>query len=174
MKPTYLYIKEHSITRLKYFGKTTQSNPYKYQGSGIHWSRHINKHGKEHVKTIWVSKPFTDESRLVEFATFMSEELDIVNSNKWANMIVENGIQGGYPPIIFTEDLRKKLSEAARNRKKPMSEETKRKISLNNGMKINSIKEKSIKTKKLNAKTWRLSEETKKKMSEAAKNRNKR
>ena len=29
--PTYLYIKEHSITGLKYFGKTTAKNPLKYK-----------------------------------------------------------------------------------------------------------------------------------------------
>jgi hypothetical protein len=48
--PTYLYIKQHSITGLKYFGKTTKSNPYKYNGSGKYWIRHINKNGKEHIK----------------------------------------------------------------------------------------------------------------------------
>lgn len=32
-KPTYLYIKVHSITGMKYFGKTTK-NPIKYDGSG--------------------------------------------------------------------------------------------------------------------------------------------
>ena len=85
MKPTYLYIKEHSVTGLRYLGKTTKSDPYKYQGSGKHWVRHINKHGLDHVKTIWVSEPFTDKSRLVEFAMLMSEELDVVKSNKWAN-----------------------------------------------------------------------------------------
>jgi len=95
MKPTYLYIKEHSITGMRYFGKTTKTDPYKYQGSGKHWQRHIKKHGKEYVKTTWVSEPFTDESRLVEFAMLMSEELDVVKSNKWANLKEENGLDGG-------------------------------------------------------------------------------
>jgi hypothetical protein len=30
----YLYKKTHNITGLKYLGKTAQSNPYKYPGSG--------------------------------------------------------------------------------------------------------------------------------------------
>ena len=30
----YLYVKQHSITGLKYFGRTTQANPYKYKGYG--------------------------------------------------------------------------------------------------------------------------------------------
>jgi len=95
MKPTYLYIKEHSVTGLRYLGKTTKSDPYKYQGSGKHWIRHINKHGLDHIKTIWVSEPFTDKSRLVEFAMLMSEELDVVKSNNWANLKEENGLDGG-------------------------------------------------------------------------------
>lgn len=92
-KPTYLYIKEHDITRLKYFGKTTKLNPYSYNGSGKYWIKHITKHGKEHVKTLWV-KLFTDASELTEFALFFSEEYDIVKSNKWANLKPENGIDG--------------------------------------------------------------------------------
>lgn len=90
---TYLYIKEHSLTGLKYLGKTA-NDPYKYSGSGKHWMRHIKKHGKEHIKTLWVSEPFTNKDLLVEFATFMSQELNIVNSDKWANLIVENGLDG--------------------------------------------------------------------------------
>ena len=43
--PTYLYVKQHSITGMKYFGKTTR-NPIKYIGSGKYWKRHISKHGK--------------------------------------------------------------------------------------------------------------------------------
>ena len=42
--PTWLYIKEHNVTGLKYFGKTTR-DPLKYKGSGTHWTRHISKHG---------------------------------------------------------------------------------------------------------------------------------
>ena len=170
MKPTYLYIKEHSITGLKYFGKTTRVNPYEYLGSGTYWTRHIKKHGKEYIKTVWVSEIFTDKNKLIEFATFMSEELDIVKSKKWANLVIENGIDGGFKQMPFTEERRKKLSIAARNRKS-MTEEQKKKISLNNGMKNLNVREKALKTKKLNAKTWHLSEETKKKISESAKNR---
>ena len=75
-KPTYLYIKQHSITGLKYFGKTTV-DPYKYKGSGMHWLRHINKHGREHVETLWVSELFTDKDKLHTYSEFISEELNI-------------------------------------------------------------------------------------------------
>lgn len=113
MKPTYLYIKEHSITGIRYFGKTTKSDPYKYKGSGKEWTNHIKIHGNKHIKTIWVSEPFTDESRLIEFATFMSEELDIVKSDKWANLIIENGIGGSANNgKTFTDEWRKNLSKS--------------------------------------------------------------
>jgi hypothetical protein len=126
---TYLYIKEHSITGLRYFGKTGRKDVNKYLGSGLVWTKHIKKHGKEHVKTIWVSEPFTDESRLVEFATFMSEELDIVKSNKWANLVVENGIQGGAirNGAVLSEESKDKIRKKAVGRK--ASKETKLKMS---------------------------------------------
>ena len=48
----YLYIKQHSITNLKYFGVTKKKDPFKYMGSGTYWNRHISKHGKDQVKTL--------------------------------------------------------------------------------------------------------------------------
>ena len=139
MKPTYLYIKEHSLTGMRYFGKTTKYDPYKYNGSGKLWKQHINTNSRKYVKTIWVSELFTDENLLIEFATFISEELDIVNSDKWANLIIENGI-GGSANIgkKFTEEHRKNLSESHKgntpsNKGKvgyfTHSEETKKKMS---------------------------------------------
>ena len=93
-KPTCLYIKRHSVTGLKYFGKTTR-DPLKYRGSGKEWKQHFTEHGKKFIETLWVSKLFTDPDDIYEFATFVSEELDIVNSPEWANSKVENGLDGG-------------------------------------------------------------------------------
>ena len=90
----YLYIKQHSITQLKYFGKTTK-NPFKYLGSGKRWVSHIRKHGVEHVQTIEVFE-FNDIERCKEFATRFSIENDIVNSKDWANLTFESGTDGGY------------------------------------------------------------------------------
>lgn len=39
--PTTLYIKTHNKTGLKYFGKTTSNDPYKYKGSGSYWLDHL-------------------------------------------------------------------------------------------------------------------------------------
>jgi hypothetical protein len=95
-KPTFLYIKQHSITGLKYFGKTVRNeNELKsYYGSGTYWKKHINIHGKEHVSTIWF-KLFNTEEELVEYALNFSNENDIVNSIEWANLTLEDGLNRG-------------------------------------------------------------------------------
>jgi hypothetical protein len=90
--PTWLYIKEHTITGLRYFGKTKQ-NPQKYKGSGVNWTNHLLEHG-DSVKTIWTCL-FESEEEIRDFARFFSDEFDIVKSNKWANAIPESGHAGG-------------------------------------------------------------------------------
>lgn len=92
MKPTYLYIKQHNITGLKYFGKTTR-DPFKYRGSGLHWKRHLRVHGND-VTTVWV-QAFFDRKKLEEYALRFSKDNMIVESTEWANMKVENGLDGG-------------------------------------------------------------------------------
>ncbi len=92
-RPTYLYIKQHSITGLFYFGKTVK-NPEKYNGSGIYWTNHIKKHGKEFIITLWYCL-FLDEESIIETAKLISQLNNIVESDKWANLIPENGINGG-------------------------------------------------------------------------------
>lgn len=94
-KPTWLYVKKHKITGLKYFGKTISCDPHKYKGSGTRWIRHLNKHGYDHVETIW-TQLFESKEELQEFATAFSEIFDIVNANDWANLCPETGIDGGY------------------------------------------------------------------------------
>jgi hypothetical protein len=92
--PTVLYIKQHSITGLKYFGKTTR-NPYKYNGSGDYWTNHIKKHGRKHIITTWVSEPYIDSNTISEFALAFSKDNNIVESSGWANLKPENGLNGG-------------------------------------------------------------------------------
>lgn len=92
-KPTYLYIKQHTVTGKLYFGKTIK-NPEKYQGSGLHWKNHIKKHGKEYIVTLWFGL-FVDIKEIQKFALDFSHEMNIVESNQWLNMIPEDGIGGG-------------------------------------------------------------------------------
>lgn len=93
-KPTWLYIKQHSVTGLKYFGKTCKKDPYRYRGSGKYWIKHITKHGKNQVDTIWC-RLFTDKRELMEYAIRFSVDNNIVQSSDWANLKVENGLDGG-------------------------------------------------------------------------------
>lgn len=94
-KPTWLYVKRHKITGLQYFGKTVSKDPYKYQGSGTFWIRHISKHGKEHIETVWVQL-FDNRDELIAFANIFSKMFNIVESKDWANLCIENGTDGGY------------------------------------------------------------------------------
>lgn len=121
MQPTYLYIKQHGVTGLKYFGKTIH-DPNEYLGSGRYWLSHINKHGKEHVRTIW-TKLFTDTETLTTYAKTFSEENDIVKSDTWANLMEENGSTGGpvsnnhlriYNTLPKTDKFKEDLSIARR------------------------------------------------------------
>jgi hypothetical protein len=96
IQPTYLYIKRHLKTNLRYFGKTIKvpGTPefQKYFGSGKRWSNHLKIHGTNDVINELIIGPYTNESELINLALWMSYELDIVNDSNWANLIPENGI----------------------------------------------------------------------------------
>lgn len=125
MIPTRLYIKQHPITGLMYFGKTTRNNVCSYKGSGKYWSAHLNEHG-DVVNTIWVSDIFTNPADIEEFALAFSELFDIVESNRWANLKPENGLDGGNVPGCVSEEGRKRTLAAVVGI--PKSEEHKQKI----------------------------------------------
>ena len=123
-KPTYLYIKKHNITGLKYFGKTIR-DPLKYKGSGRYWLNHLKQHGND-VTTEWF-QVFEDEKLLSEYAIKFSKEYNIVESAEWANLVIENGINsGGVAGITRSAETRQKIAQARKGR--PTSEETKEKI----------------------------------------------
>ena len=86
-KPTFLYIKTHNKTGLKYFGKTVSSDPEKYKGSGIYWTNHIEKHGNDVSTEIYGF--YTDREACLQDAIQFSEEHNIVSSDEWANLIPE-------------------------------------------------------------------------------------
>ena len=129
MKPTYLYVKQHNKTGLKYFGKTTKKDPLKYKGSGLHWKRHLKIHGND-VKTLWVQL-FENEQELIEYAKKFSEENNIVNSDKWANLKNENGLDGGRESGFIghkpSEEIRKNYSERMKKNNPMFDENVKQK-----------------------------------------------
>jgi len=117
-KPTYLYIKTHQTTGLKYFGKTT-NDPYRYYGSGVYWLRHLKEHGyKIDTKVLGL---FDNYKECKEFAINFSIKENIVESNEWANLRIENGLDGG---------------DTGRTNYGPLSAESKLKISKKNKGKI--------------------------------------
>jgi hypothetical protein len=99
----YLYIKTHQITGLKYFGKTIQSDPHKYKGSGTRWMRHLKKHGN-HVDTEILG--FYNSDKVAAVALKFSTDNNIVESKDWANLAPENGLDGSY----MTEEIKAKIS----------------------------------------------------------------
>jgi len=112
-KPTALYVKTHNKTGLKYFGKTTRlMKIHSYRGSGLHWSRHLKTHGNDYTTEllgIW-----HDADRLKEFAIKFCNDHDVVKSKEWANMVLEEGLQGaanGETNISKRADVREKMSE---------------------------------------------------------------
>jgi hypothetical protein len=128
-RPTYLYIKQHALTGKCYFGKTTSSDPVKYAGSGKHWVNHLKKHGYEHVETLWYCL-FYEQEDLKKFALLFSDQQDIVKSDHWLNLMVENGLDGpgrmkGHE---VTKETRAKISKA-RTGNVVISESTKAAIS---------------------------------------------
>ena len=120
-----LYKKIHNITGLKYLGKTIK-DAHNYSGSGKYWLRHLKKYGNDVTTEILFQTQSFDEFQ--DFATKYSIANNIVESNEWANLIIETGT-GGNNPLSRTPDAIKKR----------------------------------IETRKLNKKTWTLSEETKNK-----------
>ncbi len=107
-KPTWLIIKQHSVTGLKYFCKSVlpEDRAKKYLGSGKVWTRHVEKYGKEYVETIWM-KLFVDKNECREFALNFSKKNSIIKSSTWANLVLENGTGGGSGFNISEEHKRK-------------------------------------------------------------------
>jgi hypothetical protein len=114
--PTWLYVKVHRDTGLKYLGKTIR-DPNSYDGSGVYWKRHLAKYGK-HVDTIW-SHLYTDPDILKSEAEFFSKVYDIRTSSEWANLVEENGSTGGNLYDQTTEEHKLLMSVRTTGKKMP-------------------------------------------------------
>jgi hypothetical protein len=163
-KKYYLYIKT-SPFGLKYLGKTTK-NPYIYNGSGKIWKRHLKKHNLSHfdIKTEVIFET-NDVHKLIKFGNELSIKYDIVKSNEWANLRIENGDGGDTSKFIdydkpnFHKPNKSKHLNTFNSeieKKRIIAERTK-KIDYNNPERLRKIKEntdwiswkKSIKNRKI-------------------------
>ena len=96
---TTLYVAEHNITKKKYFGKSdihhTIENLQKYyHGSGLYWKRHLQKH--EDNVTMKILHSSEDTELIKSLALMYSKFWNIVESNGYANLKEETGLDGGF------------------------------------------------------------------------------
>lgn len=123
----YLYVKTHNKTGIKYLGQTTAKDPHKYSGSGVYWKLHLKKHGHDYTTEILKECKTKEEVKL--FGMYYSNLWNVVESDNWANLKVEQG-DGGRQ----SEEVRKRIGEAGKGRtpwnkgKKMWSEEDRKKI----------------------------------------------
>ena len=87
--PIYLYVKTHNQTGLKYLGKTTDSDPHAYPGSGLYWTDHLRTHGKDYSTEILLETEDPDQIRTV--GQYYSTLWNVVESDAWANLQPEEG-----------------------------------------------------------------------------------
>lgn len=118
----YLYIKQHRVTQLKYFGFTIR-NPFEYRGSGVYWRKHLSKHGHK-VDTIEIYG-FDTQTLAREFALKFSRDNNIVVSDEWANLTEEDAANGG-AKRKFSDETRARMSAGQKG--KTLSAETRAKV----------------------------------------------
>ena len=129
---TTLYIAEHNVTGLKYFGRTVNHHTIedlqkKYHGSGTYWKNHLKKHGDNITMKILHSSE--DAELIKSLALMYSKFWNIVESSDYANLIIEDGtISCGMLGLKHSEETKEKLRLA--NTGFIHTDETKEKISV--------------------------------------------
>jgi hypothetical protein len=112
--PTVLYVKTHTVTGLKYFGKTCSLDRIsRYWGSGKAWRKHLQEHGK--TFTTEVVGFYVEKDRCVNAALQFSKDYDIVKSTEWANEVIENGLNG----MAYKAKLKPRTEEQRNAQRKP-------------------------------------------------------
>lgn len=99
----YLYLKTHNKTGYSYLGKTVATDPYKYEGSGKLWRRHIKKHGYDVTTKILAESESKDEIK--NLGIYYSNIWNVVENKNFANLIPETGDGGAH---AWTAESRKK------------------------------------------------------------------
>lgn len=146
-KPIKLIIKKHKKTGLKYLCKTIRENHNKYLGSGVEWRNHLHEHGYEIMTRVIFRTHSKSEFRKV--AEMLSHKWNIVESNEWANMVIENGAGSSKKNKVVSEETKRKQSESRLKfvekekkrlgvEKLPVSQSTRNKISQRNKGRVNT------------------------------------
>ena len=161
----YLYVKIHNVTKMKYLG-ITKKNPLVYKGSGKLWKKHLKEFGNDiETHIIFESE---NKKELCNFARNFSKINNIVESEEWFNLIPETGGGTGKRVYNISEETKKRMSESAKKRIDLYGE--------SNPAKRKEVREKiSQNLKKYCGENHFMygqhhTEETKKRMSESAKN----
>jgi hypothetical protein len=105
----YLYVKTHNTTGLKYLGKTVREDYHSYPGSGKRWIRHLKEHGFDYSTEILLATE--DKQEFKETAIFFSKLWNIVSSDKWANLRIEEGDGGDTSTFIDQVNKGKSISK---------------------------------------------------------------
>lgn len=87
-----LLLKTHSVTGLKYLCKTTKDDYSSYNGSGVYWRKHLREFGTDHTTLLLFETE--DREEFKRYATEISRWLDVVQSNEFANKMLETGTGG--------------------------------------------------------------------------------
>lgn len=129
----YLYLKTHNKTGLKYLGKTTSKDPFKYRGSGLYWKQHLSKHGNDVDTKILGEFDSVKEAR--KEGIRLSRLWNIIDSDEFANLMEEtcDGTVGkgrkmtsehkaklskSHSGEIHTEERKTNVSRALKGKKK--------------------------------------------------------
>ena len=102
----YLYKKTHRQTGIKYLGQTRR-DPFRYKGSGVDWTTHIQKYGYDVNTEILLET--TDKIEMITMGLYYSNLWNVVKDTTWANRIPESG--GGPGGVIGRDrgqDFKKK------------------------------------------------------------------
>ena len=118
-----LMVKTHKITGLKYLCMTTKKDWNAYKGSGHYWKSHINTHGIEHVITDLIFES-DDHNEFKKKCLEVSNQLNVVNSTEFANLMPETGQLGGVIfsllPIERQMEIRQKCKSAQSRSPRPL------------------------------------------------------
>jgi len=121
----YLMVKTHQKTGLKYLCKTTR-NPFKYNGSGVDWLKHLKKHGFEHDTMIVME--CANQAELYHWGSYYSKLWNVVYGqddygNKiWANRIPETGGGGATMTSVLATKIHQQNPESRTKRIKTLSD----------------------------------------------------